>query len=222
MIELFHYDDKEDQLVFDSPIAREYKVFKELWRRKVKMAGDFRGDLKLLNGKEFMYIWFMADWTRKNPFYAMDEKAKHKHAVEACDMPEGWEPDALVMEGIKTYKEVTIKFTPSASAVVNLERTIQQSADVIDLFREQNEALLHELKKQKALMGDGVSPDDIEFFAKSGMIIKNNIIEILSLNKAIKSARKDAKEMYEDLAEELAEQQKIRGGRTLGNRENPR
>lgn len=219
MIELFHYDDKRDELIFDSELIRTVPCFRKLWRRLQKIKGDSDGSDKLGNKREMQYVFYMANWTRKNPYYALDEIEKANKAKEACEMDPKWVPDELVQECINYYIEYTIKYTPTAKFVNEVEVMIMQAADFAAVLRKANQQLLSNVESQ--MSGVMTSGDEAAALSVAMVQLSANISSAFKLMAEIEAANKRRAALSKQLKEEEEQTINITGGKAIGNRENP-
>lgn len=82
--------------------------FKEIWERDKTVNKDIATE-------EFTYIEFMVSMKKSNPYRQYDESLKEQKIREDLISQEGWEPDDLIIEGIKKLK----KFQEEASTTYN-------------------------------------------------------------------------------------------------------
>lgn len=211
--ELFYFDSVRDELIINNAIVLEIGPLKVVWDRKSKMKGDEDGKKKMLNKKELMYIFFMADWTRKNPYRAGSEKQKDVDAREACEFPKGWEPDEVVKEAIELYKNMTLNSTPTLKFLVQLEQVILQTAEQLEIIKEQNEVFLLALKDRNNSLEDALAAKD------TMMALRQNLNMMFAMTDDVEKANRKRKDLEKQLKDEMEGSLKITGGRKLSNKE---
>lgn len=226
MIKLFHYDEREDDIVFDSDIIRDIKEFKELWRRKVGVVGDHRGDSKQRNRQEFLYVYYMAEWSSKNPFYALPNDRRHEKAKASANLPEEWKPDSIVRTAISRYIEMQMELTPTLRFLVQVEKVIGQSSSLIDIMQAQNTVMMEVLTR--ALEGQQLSDLPVNEITKeivslneASTILSANVLRTFDALTQVKKAQSQLADLSKLVRQEEIEALPVTGGRKLGNRENP-
>jgi hypothetical protein len=213
--EIFHFDSIRDELVIDNPVMLEVGALKEVWNRKSKMLGDEKGEKKWLNKKEMMYIFFMANWTKKNPHRNESDIDKDRKAREDCEFPKGWSPDRIVMEAIDQYINTVINATPTLKFLLQVEQTVMQAADQIEIIKNQNEVLLRTIKSQNVSTESAIDMNTIM------LVIKQNLNMMFDLLAMVKKANNERKGLEKELSDEIEGTMNIKGKRKIGNRENP-
>lgn len=81
-------------------------IFSKLWKRSNKVDGDRKGTGKILNEKEFGYIYYMCVYDSR--FRYLNDKDKSEKVMKLLDLPEGWEPDSMVLEAMKVFNELNL------------------------------------------------------------------------------------------------------------------
>lgn len=213
--ELFVFDSQRDEIIIDNAIMFEIGALNKVWTRKSVMKGDEKGEKKLLNKKELMYIFFMANWTKKNPYRAEGDVKKDKEARAACDFPTGWKPDVVVLDAIEMYKRYVIDSTPTLKFLVQLEEAILQTADQLEMIKHQNEVLLNSLKEAEHSVEATVA------LGPMMVTLRENLKMMFSMLKDVKAANTERKSLEKDYSDEMEGSGRITGGKKLGNRENP-
>jgi hypothetical protein len=75
------------------------KPFRIIWNRD-------RSDKKLTAYLELCYIFFMCDPRSDFDVY-QNVNDKHLQVVASCGLKEGWQPDAVIKEGMAVYKKLS-------------------------------------------------------------------------------------------------------------------
>jgi len=137
MFELFTYDKVTDEIVIDNPYLFTIPEFKKLWMRVNKIKGDSDGRNKLHNKREFMYVFYMENLSKKNPYRVLEEDLRHKESLQSCELEVGYKPDEIVIKCREIYRMMILEFTPTLKFLVQLEQTIMQVARQVELIKSE-------------------------------------------------------------------------------------
>ena len=217
MFELFHYDKNLDEIVIENHYLFTIPEFKKLWTRVNKVKNDADGRNKLQNKKEFMYIFFMENLSKKNPFRILAEDLRHIEAVKAVELDPNFKPDDLLLTCCQIYAKHVIEYTPTLKFLVQLEQTILQVQRQVSILRIQNESLLLSLEESK----ENATAKDLILMTDSISVIQENISRIFNLLNAVNQMQTKKKDLEKKIKEEEEALENITGKRKLGNRENP-
>lgn len=217
MFEIFHYDRNLDEIVIENHYLFSIPQFKKLWARTIRIKGDSDGREKLQNKKEFMYLYFMENLSKKNPFRVLPEEARHLEAVKAADLDVNFKPDSLLLECCAIYAKHIIDYTPTLKFLAQMEQTILQMQRQVDILRKQNEALLLTLENYEKPK----SKEDILLMTDAVVNIQGNITRISSLLDIVNQMQVKKSSLEKKVKDEEEALENITGKRKLGNRENP-
>jgi hypothetical protein len=118
-MKLFEIDEKT-KLPIPTAEARFVIPFKDILRRISKMEGDADGRRKSLNMMELAYIHFHGVYDSR--FRLMNNEEKETTVRTLIGLPEWWEADDLVKEGIKVYTD--LQRTESTDLVLEIQRSV--------------------------------------------------------------------------------------------------
>lgn len=207
MFPIFSYDKRSDEVKINNEIILELDCFKKVWTRKNPSKGDSDGSKKLSNKKEFMYIFFMADMTDKNPYRSYNEEARHEAAIKDCGFSSHWVPDNLVRSCMAKYQELILSGTPTLKFLVEAEQAIRQAAEHLEILRKQNDEYLEWMKKEK-------------FVDQEKLVnMQNNLGLFFSLIGRVADINTQRSKLEKVFLEESQSAETARGGRKIGNRE---
>lgn len=94
----------EGEYVSPNPEIRNIYPFGEIIKRDRGSKGDSQGRKKLRAVKELTFIYHMED--PLSPYATWADEHREKAIIDAL-FDEEWEPDDLVKEGMKRYRELT-------------------------------------------------------------------------------------------------------------------
>ena len=83
------------------------KEFNNLLRRKNPCSEDEDGSKKIMNFKEFLYIYHLCDYESYPNQNGLNDKEAHKWAIEAAAIHGNWKPDEVVKNAMVRYMEVS-------------------------------------------------------------------------------------------------------------------
>ncbi len=210
MFELFYYDKKTDEIIIDNAYFFSIPEFKKLWMRVKKIKGDADGRFKLQNKREFMYIYFMQNISKKNPFRLLPENLRHKESVSSCELESNFTPDELLLRCCEIYTEHILTYTPTLKFIVQLDQMIMQAARQVEIIKGHNESLLEGLENQDATM----ATDTVG-------LVQLNINRCFDLLAKVSEMQNKKKDLEKKVKDEEESTMNITGGRKIGNRENP-
>lgn len=114
----------QDRLVQPNPETLLISPFKEIWNRD-------KSEGKEVALQEFAYIEFMTSFKKSNPYRQLPEREKEVKVRSSTVKLEKWEPDDLVLEGIKTIR----MFQTEASTTFRYYESAKNAIEaMIDFF----------------------------------------------------------------------------------------
>lgn len=213
-------------LELETAIILEVKEFKKLISRIKTMPGDAAGRYKKLNMKEFLYVFFMSEWTAANILAALPDDERHEKAVMLCDMPDGWEPDAVVEQAIDRYIWMQTQLSPTAKTLIAAKRTLYQMSTAFKIIEKQNGILINIIEKHTEKLqftndddGDVNLADTLNELNSASDALQNNMVRVTDNVKRIEDSLKRLNTLEETVKNETKENAAIYGNRILGNRE---
>lgn len=190
------------------------------------MPGDAAGRYKKLNMKEFLYVFFMSEWTAANILAALPDDERHEKAVMLCDMPDGWEPDAVVEQAIDRYIWMQTQLSPTAKTLIAAKRTLYQMSTAFKIIEKQNGILINIIEKHTEKLqftndddGDVNLADTLNELNSASDALQNNMVRVTDNVKRIEDSLKRLNTLEETVKNETKENAAIYGNRILGNRE---
>lgn len=209
-------------LEIDRDEVRGITIYKTILERDRGTKGDNDGRKKAFAFKEFMYIYFISDfssWIVKGGF---NNKEAHKLAVRDSGLPEDYKPDTIVKEGITLYCETQEGELPSLGAlrtsITGLKLADKIAKNVIDGIETTLEG--HKEKKIKAAeSGEPLAPGD-DLVVNAGLIAQLN--QLTSISNSLPKSITTLEQLQERLIKEKAGSNLSRGGKELGNRADPK
>jgi hypothetical protein len=126
--------------------------FSEIWNR------DYTGRHSLA-AKEFTYIEFMCSPKKTNPFYGYTkESIRSEKIIEKVFRNSDWKPDDLILEGMKTYRELLKDASPSLSYLESAFSALNKLKDFFNNVnldaRTPKGALLYKPRDVTIALGD--------------------------------------------------------------------
>lgn len=219
--------DKENwSLELETAVILEVKEFKRLISRVKPMKGDATGRYKKLNMKEFLYVFYMAEWTAANILAALPDDERHEKAVLLCEMPEDWEPDDTVDRAIDRYHWMQTQLSPTSRTLIAAKRTLYQMSTAFKVIERQNNILIKTIDKNTDKLENEVNVDgDINLvdaltdLNAASDSLQSNLERVAANVKRIEDSLKRLKTLEETVKNETKENAAIYGNRILGNRE---
>lgn len=121
MLNLFTIDEGT-KLPKPNPELILLSPFKDIMRRIKPCEGDADGRRKILNIKEFAYIYFAV-----KAIETTEDEIRYKKMI---GLPETWEPDDIVKAGIEAYRES--QWTPAIDSVKRIKKSLASLNSFID------------------------------------------------------------------------------------------
>lgn len=219
--DIFIVDDNH-QLVFDKEYLRGIPEFKTLLERKMTKEGDFDGRKKLMHWQVFMYIKIVADRFSYPNQGGYNDDEVHKAAIKESKLDPGFKPDKDVLAAIEKFREIQDILLPTLSTISTVLKGIR-SADVIAqiLLKSINDQIkLYEKKIEDAAQkGESINLAD-QVLIVDGLIKQLNSVQKMA--ETIPKTQDTLEKLEERLKKETAGDVVGRGGRTIGNRADPK
>ena len=104
----------------------DYITYVPEFRRVAKRSG--RNVDSKTTIAELSYVFYVADWTRRNQFAALEDKERAVEAKKAAGLGSDWKPDNVINAAVDKYIEIQQKLYAKALMLVTLKRTMRQSS----------------------------------------------------------------------------------------------
>lgn len=221
---------RENELQINVDYVREITEFNLILRRQTSMKGDMDGRKKKLNLLELLYVKLMADSRLQNGsiYAAMEDKEKSRKIAEDIGLPEEWKPSPEIKNAIRKYDQILTKYIPSVKILLELERALNASARSIGYTVEQIHELYDIVDDMKKSLKSDKELSRMEQLKNLGTIndtlnsINSTVTNLLKMSTAIPNNIATIREMRSIVLEEEQKANTIKGGKTKGNREDPR
>ena len=219
---MFSVDDKGD-LVLDKPECRRIRSFKALIARDKGgvVEGDSTGSKKYRAFAELLYIYLV--YNPKSIFRALGEIERREKAKGFVGLPKEWKPDDKVKKAESTYIK-GLELSATYKAYINAERSLYSIGEDIQLFNEQKLKICNRLIAVMDAIAGCTDKEKLKELRESEEIYTRQMMEAtLNIQKLTEGLTKNFN-IVEDLkkrvaAEDGKNKEEIRGGGSLGNRE---
>lgn len=111
-----------DNSVVLNPQSLNIPEFKAIWDRDKSKS-------KSIASKEISYIVYIYDESIDNPYRAYKEEDREE-VVKKDFMPEGWEPDNLILKAIEKYKD--LKQTTNSRLLRSAKKAAEKLSEYFD------------------------------------------------------------------------------------------
>lgn len=176
-----------------------FEEFLTILRRKNPCDGDSDGRKKLMNLKEFCYIWFFGDPNSYGVKNGYSDKDLDSEARKLYDIPSSWKADKDVNIAIDKYREI------NESLSVRIYNTLAKSFNRVDkVANKLIDMIDNELNKNVT---------DIDETSIARVISMQK--ELLTMVDSIPKKLKDLKEAENLVRQEMDASEEIRGGGKL-------
>lgn len=187
---IFEIDEK-DRLPKPTAEALTIPQFRDIWKRQQKINGDHDGRKKVHNTRELSYIYFMTVYDSR--FKLLSEKERIKGVKKLVELEETWEPDLLVLEGLKVFED--LQKTESTELAEVISTTVQ---NLTEFIRHGNATL-----KDKSISDS------------------KEVAEFLSIVEEAPKKIEQLKQVREKLIHEQQDKARGRGGKKINLFEDP-
>lgn len=196
-----------------------------LYRVHILDNGD--KDIKRITNKaELKYVFFKSAIIPTNPFTGVQDRTEYDpKMIELSGLPNSWEPDSLVIECIVFMRTYQKDLLPTTKALYNLmlvlhglSKFYESKNKTLEVIQDLVTKATKELENAD-VQEQGIVLSRIEVLNKTAGDILN---EALSAVPKIDQALKSIDKLYEEVRGDLSKSTKTgRGGKELGNREDP-
>lgn len=205
---------REKDIKFNKDELRTIRQFRLIIERDKSPRDKETGEDKLIAKAELSYVYFYCDYN--SPFVNLGEDERHKQSLKATDLPDNWKPDKLVKDAMEIYE--IIQYTPAIRSIREVRETLATSHQVVKILNSQNKSMLASMQaKLNDFKSDNIKA--AELAADNQLLIKN-IKDTMQMLAEVEKAIKNSDALEERVLTEVQEQN-IRGGVALGNRELP-
>lgn len=122
----------------------DYITYVPEFRRVAKRSGRSVDSKTTI--AELSYVFYMADWTRRNQFAALEDKERAIEAKKAAGLDGSWKPDNVITAAIDKYIEIQQNLYTKALMLITLKKAMRQSS-----------ILLAERGEQLAMVRDSIA-----------------------------------------------------------------
>jgi len=112
-----------------------------IMKRRSPSMEDIVGTAKILNKKELMYVFYMADWTSTNYLQALSDEDRDREAKREARLAPEWTPDVIVATVISKYIAIQQKYMPSARMLITLKKGLYSLSLYYANLEKQNSTL---------------------------------------------------------------------------------
>lgn len=207
-------------LEINKPEARNIPEFKAIIIRDKGSDGDHDGRKKLYAFKELMFAY-----TYYHPlsmYRDLADEVRFSACVGYADLPLDFKLDDLIKAAGRVIIE-TADLSSLYHAFINANRAIYSLGEDIKFFNERKEKVRKSLKEKIALLDETVEEEErqdverqVEYLTKSLM---DSGTKIISINDSLPKAYETIEKLKQKILDEEAEEAKLYGGGSVGNRE---
>lgn len=217
--------DSNGDLVIDKVECRTIPAFKYLMHRDKggKIVGDNIGRKKYYAFAELLYVYLVH--SPLSLYRDLNDKARKEKARNhvADSLGPDWKPDSKVKEAEKVFIE-GLELSGTYKAFIAASRAIYSIGEDIDLFNEQKIKLRKRLIVVQTKMTTTTDKTEINELIEQENVITNRIMSVVANIQKLTSNLTDSYKTLEELKKRVAEEanankEEIRGGGSLGNRE---
>lgn len=201
----------------------DYITYVPEFRRVAKRSG--RNVDSKTTIAELSYVFYVADWTRRNQFAALEDKERAVEAKKAAGLGSDWKPDNVINAAVDKYIEIQQKLYAKALMLVTLKRTMRQSSillaergEQMGIVREGIAAMMKQVQmtakpaEMATLMGD---------IRNLQNILNGELRDVMKMVKEQSVAFKQLDELENEMMESLGKSLEVAGGGQPYNREIP-
>lgn len=209
-------------LTIDKDEARAIPEFRIILERDKGSEGDNDGRKKRYAFKEFLYIYFVADFGSWIVRAGYNEKEIHKLAIKDSSLEENYKVDLVVKAAIEKYKATQLAMLPALSTLSTMLKGLKLADKVSQSIIDNIENLIdtHSERKQKAKEeGQPLNVGDDLMVAQNLVQQLNQLMEVSNkIPKTIETLEK----IEDRLAKDKSGVSLGRGGKEIGNRADPK
>ena len=196
-----------------------------IMRRVKPTKDDEDGRKKLLNRKELIYVFHVADWSSNNFLHALTDDERLTKAKEVAKLPVDWKCDKVVNAAINAYIEIQQKYIPSAKMLITLKRGLMSLSVYYDNLQLQNNRLTTRLTELSNATFGTDSKLNVELINETELVnglLAQNAKTILDGISKLEKAHNDISAFEKKVRTEETKALEIIGGGKPYNREIPK
>lgn len=193
----------DGNLVLDREEIALIKEFNNLLRRCNPCNEDKDGTKKIMNFKEFNYIYHICDYHSYPNQNGLTDKEAHVWSADVVGLPKEWKPDDTVKFAINRYKQ--IHKSPARELAHEIITTLHLSTKLTKKLRETIEAVI----EQEDVKGEELNQ------------LVNNLRAIITLSADLPKQIKGLQETKELIDKEEDKKEIKRGGEEVSDSMNP-
>lgn len=210
------------QLVFNKEYIRGLPEFKVLLEKHIPSKGDADGRKKFEHWKIFMYIKIVADLFSYPNQGGYDDKSVHKAAIKESTLDENFKPNDEIQAAIVKYREIQLAMLPVLNTISIILKACKFSETVCHKIIESMQAALDRYNKmleEQEKLGQTANVADLTLLV-DGLITKLEQVNKLATN--IPKTQDTLEKLDERLKKQSSGDTIGRGGKTIGNRADPK
>lgn len=213
---------ENDLLVIDKDETRAIPEFKVILERDKGAKGDTDGRKKFRAFKEFLYIYYVADFESFLSRGGYNEKEKHKLAIKEAGLEEDFKVDNDIKNAIEKYSSTQLLIMPALSTLSTIIKGLKTADKISQNIVESIESVMDSFKeKKKAALAENApwNPGDDAVMTSH---VVGQLEYLLKISNNIPKTIKTLEEIEERLAREKSGVNLGRGGKKIGNRADPK
>ena len=185
------------------------KEFNNLLRRKNPCSEDEDGSKKIMNFKEFIYIYHLCDYESYPNQNGLSDKDAHIWAMQNATIHGNWKPDDVVKDAMVRYMEISK--SPARELSKEILATLTLSTKLTKRLREHIENSLVKLDTGTTEEKNSIDLNQLVTNLNTVIDISNRLPKQIENMKAVKKL----------IADEEGQVEVIRGGGEVHDSMNP-
>lgn len=209
-------------LVIDKDEVRAIPEFRVILERDKGSKGDVDGRKKYRAFKEFMYIYFIADyesWTNKGGY---NDKEKHNFAVVDADLEPTFKPDAEIKAAIAKYSQTQLAMLPALSTLSTMVKGLKIADKISQNIIENIELSMEAHKEKKRKAAENNEPLNAGDDLVLTQALVNQLEQLMDISNKIPKTIDTLEKIEDRLAKDKSGASVGRGGKEIGNRADPK
>lgn len=214
--------DDNHQLIFDKEYLRGIPEFKTLLERKMTKEGDFDGRKKLMHWQVFLYVKIVADRFSFPNLGGYNDDEVHVAAIKESKLDSTFKPDKDVLAAIEKFKEIQDILLPTLSTINTVLKGIRSSDAIAQILVK---GINDQIQLYKKKMEDSIRNGETVNIADQILIVDGLLKQLASVQKiaeTVPRTQETLEKLEERLKKETAGDVVGRGGKTIGNRADPK